>query len=243
MRADRILLIVAIGTIQLGCRRDGEESRLPLKVFEAVGWEPDGVLLCRMEASGGSVFLLSQISRQEHETLCGEGKDVGTKTPWTSPVYRYDPDEGALTQVSPGQWERSTGAVFDRRTLRYFMDPTLMVNRNRLRCRGRTISTRGKYALACGGLKGHGLVAVLSADSPASDSPMPFVGRLRPRGQHYHEVLEFPGLKVHGEPVPLPLKSDQYSLDLCWSPDGRFVIYYETSFRELCVVPVETVGE
>jgi hypothetical protein len=237
-----LLAIVTLAALSAGCRESEKKaSEKPLKVFETAGWDGENVLLVRMEGDRRGRFLLSYIGSTELYNLESAGKKVEDVRPWRPPVYRYDAQKDVLEEVDAGAWTKAETEVSRRGKQNAESGSPVVVNSNQVKVDGRAtiIATRGKYALASCGHKRRGLVAVLSADGPATDSILPFVGRLKPRGQHYHELLGLPGLERVGEAVPIPLKSDKHSLRLCWSPDGRFVLYYESSFRRVCIIPIE----
>lgn len=240
-----LLAIVTLAAVSAGCRQSEKASGKPLKVFETAGWDGENVLLVRVEGDRRGRFLLSYIGSTELYNLESAGKKLEDVRPWRRPVYRYDAHKDVLEEVDAGAWTKAETEVSRRGKQNAESGSRVVVNSNQVKVdgRGTIIATRGKYALASCGHKGRGLVAVLSADGPATDSILPFVGRLKPRGQHYHELLGLPGLERVGEPVPIPLKSDKHSLRLCWSPDGRFVIYYDSRFEKLCIVPVNVPQE
>jgi hypothetical protein len=244
VRAKQTVVIVALLAAQAGCRESEKATRKPLKVFETAGWDGENVLLVRMEDEKRGHFLMTDITRSQSRDVLGSNTKLEDIRPWRRPVYRYDAHKDVLEEVDAGAWTKAETEVSRRGKQNAESGSRVVVNSNQVKVdgRGTIIATRGKYALASCGHKGRGLVAVLSADGPATDSIMPFVGRLKPRGQHYHELLGLPGLEQIGEPVPIPLRADEDWLDLCWSPDGRFVIYHDSRFRKVCIVPVETAG-
>jgi hypothetical protein len=241
-----LLAILTLVTAPAGCRESGKDTTKPLEVFETAGWDGENVLLVRMEGDRRSRFLLSYIGSTELYNLESAGKKLEDVRPWRRPVYRYDYQEDVLAEVDRLTWTEAGPEISEGSEQNFEAEyPVVVTSKHQItpKYRGTIIPTRGKYALASCALKKRGLVAVLSADGPATDSILPFVGRLKPRGQHYHELLGLPGLERVGEPVPIPLKSDKHSLRLCWSPDGRFVIYYDSRFEKLCIVPVNVPQE
>ena len=70
---------------------------------------------------------------------------------------------------------------------------------------------------------------------------MPFSGPGGADGQHFHELLSLTDFTRVGEPVRLPMRTkDIVSLNSCWSPDERYVVYADFSrYRVLSIVPID----
>jgi hypothetical protein len=195
-----------------------------------------------MESEQGRRFLITQVEPGMSGLYALEREDSGkTDEPWGYPVFRYDPQRELLEGVNGKDWDTATGVLLSPGKYRgsgglpVFIDDLL----RSLRYQGAPVRTKGTYDLAFAVHSPTGRLAVLSADGPEKDEISFGFGKRRYRGQHYHEAFSLPDLQPLGEPVAIPLKHDEDWLSMTWSPDGRFVIYYESSFRRVCIIAVE----
>jgi hypothetical protein len=86
-------------------------------------------------------------------------------------------------------------------------------------------------------------VAVLSASGgwTGEDIIPLYEGRGWVVGQHYHQVWSLPSGLPIGKVIRLPLRSKDY-INMCWSPDEKYVVYYDVFFR-LVFVKIPQQGE
>ena len=178
----------------------------------------------------------------------GNDRDTLLLTHWRlEMVYRYDRATQELALVPHWTWETVGGELVEcpsfatplrlriesRRTT---SDPRL----DRLLAGDSVIRTAGARALKIHESPSGRLAAVLSADGERQESLLPFHGPGGADGQHFHELLSLTDFTRVGEPLRLPMTSKEISsLDGCWSPDERFVVYADFFlFHVLSVVPV-----
>jgi hypothetical protein len=163
-------------------------------------------------------------------------------------VYRYDQATRELALLPHEHWEASSEEIVECPTLdspsglriesrRTPSDPRL----DRLLAGDRVIRTAGARALTMSESPSGRFASVLSADGERRESLMPFSGPGGADGQHFHELLSLTDFTRVGVPVRLPMTTKEIiSLDSCWSPDERYVVYSDfSSFRLLSVVPID----
>jgi hypothetical protein len=186
-------------------------------------WKPIAKLFIRRENDGSTGGLLLKHS----------ARDI---------IYLYDPASQTLHTVDIAKWKSATSPIANCEEQLPPSPKRLEIVSNDERklvdASGRTIATAGTFTEKLTVSPDNKWVAVLSANGPKSVSLLPFLGGNQPLGQQYHQVISMDDFKWIGTAVPLPVAVKSDLLEPCWTADEKYVVYTDTFFTDVLVVPV-----
>lgn len=152
-------------------------------------------------------------------------------------VYRYDPSASAIVEADDGMWKRATGRVMG---VHWSQTGSIRTSEKRVTLQGSTFEPHGRHYLGLAYSSEFERVAILSANGlyRAQTSGLMFGGRNRyVAGQHFHQIVDIDSKAPVGKPIPLPLSSKQDgSIEIGWSSDDRYVLYFATKTRKVAIV-------
>lgn len=185
------------------------------------------LLLTRRE---GSVSRLSKATNKW--VISGETKRF--------PVYLFRPESNTWDAVPWETWDSAAGDVVecdydDLSAVQVFVNP----EKYRLEILGRPIATVTRLAVGARLSRSGRFVAVLSAEE-RSVSWMPFFSGGGATGQHSHQILDATNRVYQQGVVRIPLVTEG-GLQSCWSPDDRYIVYYNGS--EVSIVPFDATAD
>lgn len=223
-----VAVLVVGGAIWWNWNRNadvGVETNVPL--LETPAWRTEDALSLRK--------LLLRTETKDEETIL-------LKLNNNEAIYRYNPNTQSLSLVPIERWQDATGPIEDCNTQippsprELDIDP----RSNRLIARrDREVQTAGSTALSLRASPSGTMSAVLSAKGRRRSSILPFLSGGGVSGQHFHQVFSLPDAVPIGKSVRLPLESKEAGIAICWSPDERYVVYYDIFFFHLSIVPVD----
>lgn len=168
-----------------------------------------------------SVWIASQ-SREQNDLDLEDGV-LGNEQ--FGPVYKLDASTGEFELDNAAGWNALESEVRRCTGASRSLTDDFSVDSRGLLFRGERVPEAGGTHLTSAAAGGHPVIAVLSASGPP---PVPFIGQRSTTGQHYHQLIsEETGERI-GPVVRLGVGgTDRGTIGVCWSPDDRFVIYYQ----------------
>jgi hypothetical protein len=180
------------------------------------------------------------LSRQNSEERDADWADGSLDRQPHGPVYKFDSSTGEFVLVEDSLWDDLEGTIHGPGdgggSREGFRTPA-----GRLEFDGRKIPVAGGYALGTWGAIEAPVVAVLSTDGGIG---VPFLSNAGVGGQHYHQLFSKEDGASIGPAVRLGVGGrDMNMVEMFWSPEDRFVIYYQhplggSEIDLLCVVDV-----
>jgi len=152
--------------------------------------------------------------------------------------YRYDGRTRTLSAIAEEEWGRAGGPAAECGTQGPPLPQVLRIDQqsHTLLAEQRQIPTAGATALVLVESPSHRYVAVLSAAGPARPSLLPFLGSGAAEGQRVHQLVSLPDATITGNPIGIPVKSNEDVLAACWSPDEKAIVYHDVLFTHVSVV-------
>jgi len=152
-------------------------------------------------------------------------------------VYRHDPATGTMRASTIGEWNASPSPIGDCDRPVATTKLAIESDTNRLvDARGKHVKTAGQTALAIAVSPDGVRAAVLSAAGSRARSLMPFLGSGGADGQHYHQLFSLAGDIVPvGDAVLLPFGGAKENLRVCWSSDGKDLLYTDIIYSKLSI--------
>jgi hypothetical protein len=193
--------------------------------------------LVQADENDPSYLLFTRQNWEEYDADRADGSFDGQPH---GPVYKFDSSTGEFVLVEDSLWDDLDGPLggpsFPEGSREGFRTPA-----GRLEFDGRRIPVAGGYALGTWGAIEAPVVAVLSTDGGVG---VPFIGTGAVGGQHYHQLFSTEDGSSVGPAVRLGVGGlDKGMVKMLWSPEDRFVIYYQhplggSEIDLLCVVDV-----
>lgn len=231
------LLLALVGACGLPEDRSGAiVSDVPS--LEATAWpENTRDILIRAESGESDVLLLTH---QDEADARVDRADGIRGNDFHGAVYRYDPVDEQFEVVEVGAWEDGAGEPAVCKPTGSF---PWKIRSTRLMLKEKSIEVAGKAAMGVFTAPSSAVAAVLSADGHLPFFLIPGATALGRSGQHYHELFsDVDGTRI-GEPLRLPLGGiGENPPQACWSPDEKYVIYWEDKsdgFATISVVRVD----
>ena len=236
-----VAAVIGVIVVAAGCRQASAQSGVAC--FETPEWAEPGGLELRADASGEGLLIRHRTTAERLREDYHQGSPVEVHSP-RSAVALYDPASGRLDGAVDLLWREAGTEVVDcDRSSAAPVTPFVLDARGRtLRFRDRAIRAAGGNVLMLVAAPGGERVAVLSAAGSAAEAILPFLGRGGAAGTHYHQVFLRDHGTEQGEAVVLPLTSEEVGLSGCWSADGRYMIYADVLYNQLCIVQSQAAG-
>ena len=195
------------------------------QLFQTSAWQTLGKLMLRSDINGTQSLLLKHSEREV--------------------IYRYDPGIQSLSQVTEGVWQGATGPITDCQSQFPPSPLELDIEKSgQLHVAGRKIATAGSTVLSLLASPTSKKVAVLSAEGPKKEPIFPFLGGGGASGQRYHQIIHLPDATLLGDPVRLPAEFQKDDvINICWSPEEKYVVYTDIFFFHLSIVDVAADGD
>jgi len=204
--------------------------------LKPTAWEGLGSVFLTRPGPEGSFLLTNE---KPSQTTIANGLDEPADDRH-GPVYRFDPAPGTFKLVDERFWETGGDPVTNCLST-FGVESDFAISAFALIYGGRTVPVAGDSAVTVRSARVSEVVAVLSADGAR---PIPFFGSRSFDGQHHHELFSnLDGSRI-GSAVRIGVGATTVSpVEICWTFDEEYVIYYELSDSDLdvfniCIVSV-----
>jgi len=238
-RLGRRVLISSV-IVLIGC---GKEKNAPtVRPLETPAWNEYGHLLVRADPNDGRALLLKRLHNDQY--LMWGRPPKGSASQFGGEIYRYDARARLLTVVPRNEWNQATSPISDCSEPAsgpgHALLPPLVhdVPTKRLLFNGTLVPTAGKTVLETYLNPDNTHVAVLSAEGAYRKVGFPFLGGGSASGRRFHQVFRRADGTEIGRPVVLEETSNDDDIRICWSSDGKTIVYYDTGLTKLWIVPV-----
>jgi hypothetical protein len=212
----------------------GYARSAPLKT-EA--WGTPGFLAVLDDLTAQGTLLLRHLTIDEEVRVPKIDKDRWFSHVPNDPLYRFTPGAETLELVENRYWSVSCGPTTDELQQLLPSDFTVALDygTRTLRHDGKVLPTTGRSVLRVALSPNQRYCAVLSADGEYRQDMLfgTTVG-----GYRYHQVFRTNDGSEVGSAVILNKTTRSDDITLCWSPNLRYVLYYDMYFRNLWVIAV-----
>jgi hypothetical protein len=161
-------------------------------------------------------------------------------------ALRFDPSDKKLRPVDDQLWERAATQTMDCSKPYPLLqgvgrghDVRIYNQQSELIVAGRKVSTVGGIPMIFQISPSGRWIAVSSAAGPwGKESNFPFAGNPL-YGDRYHQTISLPDGKTVGNVFRIP-KAGKYDWPFpCWSPDERYVVYYDPESLDLIIAETD----
>lgn len=211
----------------------------PLRDGSYSGGAERASIMLRSETESSDILLIRATAQSMDGVDPRDGSPSSTTPNYRSTVFcRYKPGAADLEIIAEGDWNSATTKAIDCDGYADERPFELNSHTDTLRYKGAVVKAAGQTVLHLTASPTGELVAVYSGEGKPGYSFSIWLGKGIVPGRRFHQFFSKIDGKPRGETIIIPDTPEKDAYGPCWSPDGRYVVYWGLDAQFVRIIPV-----